>query len=227
MAVPPPCIAPPAQFHMTRKCSKHAPMDPADSKSELRLRALARRAEWCGRRDAASARIAAALLPRLLARRPRVVGAYRALKDEIDPAPVVAALREAGAEIALPAVERRGAPLVFRRHREGDPLRRSRFGVEEPVPDAPVLRPELLLVPLLAFDREGHRLGFGAGYYDRTLAALRETGDLFAVGLAFSAQEVPALPHEAHDMTLDLIATEEGLLRPHGAVSPAACEGTD
>ena len=201
-------------------------MDPVESKSALRSRALARRAERRDERDAVSLRIAEVLLPVLLARRPGVVGAYRAMADEIDPSPVVAALRREGVEIALPVVERPRAPLVFRRFRPGDPLRRSAFGVEEPLADAPALRPDILLVPLLAFDRSGHRLGFGAGYYDRSIAALRGAGELFAVGLAFAAQEVPALPREPHDMALDLVATEEGLVRPHGMGSAAACEGT-
>ncbi|MFQ5346930.1 MAG: 5-formyltetrahydrofolate cyclo-ligase [Rhodothalassiaceae bacterium] len=192
-------------------------MEPSDRKPEMRERARARRAGLCADREAASARIATFLLPELLRRRPRVVGAYRALADEIDPAPIVAALRKAGVTIALPAVERRHAPLVFRHHREGDPLRRSAFGIAEPVEGAPVLRPDMLLVPLLAFDREGFRLGFGAGYYDRTIAALRAAGDLFTVGLAFAAQEVTALPHEPHDMTLDLVATETGLVWPRCA----------
>ncbi len=201
-------------------------MDPADGKSELRRRAQAIRASLRKCRDIASAQVVTHLLPELRARRPRIVGAYRALDDEIDPVPLVEVLRQEGMEVALPAVERRRAPLVFRRYRPGDRLRRSAFGIEEPVSGAPALRPEVLLVPLLAFDRDGHRLGFGAGYYDRTIAALRAAGDLFAVGLAYAAQEVPALPREPHDMALDLIATEEGLIRPHGPAPSTVPGGT-
>lgn len=189
-------------------------MDIAADKAALRARMIGLRRGLARTRDAVSARLGALLLAEMTDMPAGAVGGYAALADEVDPAPVLAALRAAGREIALPAVERRGAPLVFRRWRPGDAMRAGAFGIAEPLAGAPELVPGLLLVPLLAFDDAGYRLGYGGGYYDRTIAALRARGPLLAVGLAFAAQRVASLPREAHDMPLDLIATEAGLLRP-------------
>lgn len=185
-------------------------------KQALRVQAVERRRALVDERDAASARLGVQLLAELDTTPGRVVAGYAALAEEIDPAPLMEALRAAGCDIALPAVERRAAPLVFRRWRAGDPCRAGAFGIIEPLADAPELVPDLLLVPLLAFDDAGYRLGYGGGYYDRTLARLREGGAPLAIGLAFAAQRVASLPREAHDMPLDLIATEAGILRPQG-----------
>jgi 5-formyltetrahydrofolate cyclo-ligase len=122
-------------------------------------------------------------------------------------------LLAAGWDCALPAVPAPGAALAFRRWRPDHDLVAGGYGIPEPPPSAPPLRPAALLVPLLAFDRAGHRLGQGAGHYDRTLAELRAAGPLLALGLAFAVQEEPALPAEPHDQRLDWIVTEAGALK--------------
>jgi 5-formyltetrahydrofolate cyclo-ligase len=108
----------------------------------------------------------------------------------------------------LPVVIAKNEPLLFRLWRPGMPLEVGRFGTLHPPNDSPLLTPDLVLVPLLAFDRHGDRLGYGGGYYDRTLAALRIERSSRAVGLAYAAQELPELPHQPHDQRLDWIVTE-------------------
>jgi 5-formyltetrahydrofolate cyclo-ligase len=185
--------------------------DPAELKARLRAEARGRRdAAAAGggpRVEAANARLLMALDPL-----PRVLSAYRPMGAELDPGEAVAALTARGSTLVLP-VARKGRPLEFRRWRAGEPLRRSAFGVEEPEAGE-ALDPEALIVPLLAFDRRGFRLGYGGGFYDRTLAALRARGAVRAVGFAFAAQEVASLPAEPHDARLDLIVTEAETLRP-------------
>jgi 5-formyltetrahydrofolate cyclo-ligase len=141
----------------------------------------------------------------------RVVALYKALGAELDPRPLGEALRKAGWSLALPAVEAPDAPLVFRAWNPGEPLAKDLTGLAAPLPSAPVVRPDLVIVPLLAFDRRGDRLGQGGGHYDRTLAALRgEPSPPAFVGLAYSGQERGDLPREPHDQPLDGILTEAG-----------------
>jgi 5-formyltetrahydrofolate cyclo-ligase len=153
-------------------------------------------------------------------RRPAAVSGYWAIGDEIDVRPALRMLAARGLAVALPVMAGASAPLTFRRWVPGDRLRHRMWGIEEPLPDAPVVRPDLLLVPLLAFDARGGRLGYGGGYYDRTLALLRSDGGspVFACGVAFAAQEVPEVPCEPKDMRLDAVITENGLrlFRPAG-----------
>lgn len=137
-----------------------------------------------------------------------VIAGYGAFKDEIDPGPILRNFCARGHVCALPAVEQAGAPLRFRRWRPEDALGHGSLGEPAPSPELPLVEPDLLLVPLLAFDRAGYRLGYGGGYYDRTLAKLRAERQIIAVGLAFAAQEVPAVPHEPHDQRLDWVVTE-------------------
>lgn len=143
-----------------------------------------------------------------------VVAGYVAFRSEIDPAPLLAGLAAAGARLALPRTPPRGssAPLAFHLWTPGDPLARSGFGVLEPPVDAPAATPDLVLAPLLGFDRLGRRLGYGQGHYDRTLAALRAHRATRFIGLAYAAQEVDALPEEVHDVRLDAVLTERGLI---------------
>ena len=126
----------------------------------------------------------------------------------------MARLAAGGCLLALPCTPRRGSEggLVFRLLREGDVARPGGFGVHEPPQDAPAVTPDLVLVPLLAFDRTGARLGYGAGHYDRTLPALAARPGFRAVGLAYAAQEVERLPAEPHDHPLDGIATERAYI---------------
>jgi 5-formyltetrahydrofolate cyclo-ligase len=139
-----------------------------------------------------------------------IVGAYAALPSEIDPLPLLHRLAEAGHAIALPAVETAAAPLVFRHWHPGDPLVPGPFGTSYPRDAARRLDPDVLIVPLVAFDSEGYRLGRGGGFYDRTIEDLRRRAPLVVVGCAFAGQEVAGLPHASHDQRLDWIVTENG-----------------
>lgn len=170
-----------------------------------RLRALRRR---LAAEAPDAAQRAADLLP--LARLPKfsIFSGYQALGSEMDARPLMARLAETGAKAALPVAAHRDAPLAFRRLRPGDDLAPDAFGIPAPPPSAPLVIPELVIAPLLAFDRRGHRLGQGAGHYDRTLANLRAARGVFVLGLAYSGQEVDEVPAEAHDQRLDAILTE-------------------
>ena len=130
------------------------------------------------------------------------------LKTEIDPLPLMQRLAEAGAQLALPVVAGRGKPLIMRAWQWGEPLIEGVWGIGEPKPEAAELEPDILLVPLLAFDRAGHRIGYGAGYYDMTLAKLRDLKPVTAIGIAFAAQEVDLVPTTPRDARLDFVLTE-------------------
>ena len=143
---------------------------------------------------------------------PTVAALYSAVGSEIDPRPLADWLRHEGARLALPVVIRRDAPLLFREAVEGLPAFDA-LGLPVPPPHVVTLRPELILLPLLGFDRTGARLGQGGGYYDRTLAALRAEGPpVCAIGLAFAGQEVPHIPTDASDQRLDGVLTETDYL---------------
>jgi len=185
---------------------------PADLKPALRREALRIRREQTQRQGAAAAQAIAAGSARLEVVAGTVVGGYWPLPGEIDARPLLAALAGRGAVLALPEVTAADAPLRFRAWGPGDPLEPGPHHTFHPPATAPERRPSLLLVPMLAFDAKGFRLGFGGGYYDRTLAALRQTGGVTAVGLAYAAQRLPALPVEPWDQALDAILTEEGLV---------------
>jgi 5-formyltetrahydrofolate cyclo-ligase len=180
-------------------------------KAELRGEARARRrALWRAGRGAAE-RAAANLPPDVLAG----IGAaslYSPMRDELDCGPLVRRLGQAGVRILLPVVVGPAQPLEFREWTKA-PLVPDGAGVLAPPPAAASARPDLVVVPLLAWDARGHRLGYGGGYYDRTLAALRAEGPVLAVGLAFEGQRMDDLPHEPHDQKLDAILTEIGYSR--------------
>ena len=197
-----------------------AARDVQDAKRRLRMTARAARATAAAADRAAGSMAAEAVSERLLAavdpQPGTVVSAYWPMGDEIDPRPLMEALHRRGLRLALPAIRAAGAPLDFRAWAPGDPVVPAGFGTRQPAATAPLLVPDLLLVPLLAFDDAGYRLGYGGGFYDRSLALLRAVGDILAVGLAFAAQQVPAVPREATDQPLDLVVTEAGTLRPGG-----------
>ncbi len=142
-----------------------------------------------------------------------IVAGYAAFGGEIDPLPLLEALHAKGHPLALPAVEKRAAPLVFRAWKPGDALERHRFGMAEPAADSPRCDPDMLLVPLLAFDGEGNRLGYGGGFYDRTIPTQRKRKPLRAVGVAFASQRVARVPAGIHDQRLDWVATDREVLR--------------
>ena len=182
-------------------------------KPALRARALARRSETSIETAAAyAAHLAAEGLALVLRLRPAIVAAYFPLAGEPSTLPLLENLANAGVKTALPVTERRGTRLVFRLWRPGEPTLQGKMAIEEPLPAAPEAAPDLLFVPLAAFDRAGHRIGYGAGFYDRSLAGLRANKPICAVGVAYASQEFPEVPHEEHDESLDYVLTERELI---------------
>jgi 5-formyltetrahydrofolate cyclo-ligase len=139
--------------------------------------------------------------------------AYWPLEDEFDPRPLFMELHRRGHPIGLPVIVGKGQPLLFRRWTPDIALVRGSFRVMTPPPESPEVIPQVLLVPLLAFDRAGYRLGYGGGFYDRTIAKLRAAGDVLAVGVTLAALEVPAVPRDDTDEPLDWIVTEQEAIR--------------
>ncbi|MHA7871395.1 MAG: 5-formyltetrahydrofolate cyclo-ligase [Hyphococcus sp.] len=142
-----------------------------------------------------------------------IVALYYPIKDELDTEPLAAALFERGAAVALPVVTGKNQPLAFRAYKPGDDLIDGAYGEMIPAASAPQAAPTIVVAPLLAFTRSGARLGYGGGYYDRTLAVLRDSGDVLAVGYGFGAQEVDAIPLSPLDQPMDWIVTERGAIR--------------
>jgi 5-formyltetrahydrofolate cyclo-ligase len=137
---------------------------------------------------------------------------YYALGSELNPSPLIRKLARTGALFAMPAAEALDAPLAFRSWDPRDTPVADLFGVPSPPPSAPEMHPDLIVCPLLAFDRKGGRLGQGGGHYDRTIANLRAMKSVFVLGLAYAGQEVDHLPTEPHDQRLDAILTETGYI---------------
>ncbi len=186
---------------------------PADTRKQaLRAAARSKRAELASGAEKAAERLRDLALAALPWPAEACVSAYWPMGDELDPRPLCAALARRGHALALPVMQGAGKALKFRRWRPGDPLRPAAFGTHEPLPRQPEVEPDVLLVPLLAFDRRGYRLGYGGGFYDRTLAALRARRSVLAVGLAYSGQEVAAVPCDGHDQALDFVATEREIV---------------
>ena len=178
------------------------------TKAALREAAVARRdALPADVRQAAAEAIAARPFPLVIASG-AIVSGFMPLRSEINPLPLLQKLGEAGASLALPAIVGRSKPLIMRAWQFGAPLDRGQWGIREPKPEAPEVDPDIVLVPLLAFDRAGHRIGYGAGYYDMTIARLRAIKPVTAVGIAFAAQEIAAVPATPRDARLDLVLTE-------------------
>lgn len=146
-----------------------------------------------------------------------VVSGFFAIRDEINPLPLLLKLYLAGSRLALPAMLGKGKPLLMRAWSPGDPLATTTWGIQEPLGDAVVLDPDVLLVPLLAFDHRGYRLGYGGGFYDRTLTQLRAKKAVVAVGLGYCEQRVDAVPHESYDQRLDWVLTPSGPVKCSGS----------
>jgi 5-formyltetrahydrofolate cyclo-ligase len=181
-------------------------------KTELRHAALARRdALAADLRAQAAETIAARAFPVVVAPG-MVVSGYSPMRSELNPVPLMRRLADAGAQLALPVVRGRGKPLVMRAWRFGVPLVSGVWGIREPAPDAPEVFPDVMLVPLAAFDRSGQRIGYGAGYYDMTIARIRAMKNVTAIGLAFAAQEIARVPAADHDAPLDLVLTEREII---------------
>ena len=185
-------------------------MPATKSKAELRASALAKR-EAIGdtKRSKAAQALAKRGLPIEIA--PGViVSGYSPIRNEIDPVPLMQKLASQGARLALPTVTARGKSLIFRAWSPGDRLTLGMLGIPEPSPAAAEIVPDIMLVPLAAFDRIGHRIGYGAGHYDHTFAHLRRVKAVTGIGLAFAAQEIEAVPALPHDVRLDFVLTESG-----------------
>jgi 5-formyltetrahydrofolate cyclo-ligase len=181
-------------------------------KSELRKAALERReALPAAERQAAAETIAARPFP-VPIKLGVIMSGFMPLKSEISPLPLLRKLADAGATLALPVVAGRGKPLIMRSYAFGQALDEGQWGIREPKPDAPEVDPDILIVPLAAFDRNGHRIGYGAGYYDMTINRLRSIKPVVAVGISYAAQEIPEVPATARDARLDLVLTEQGVI---------------
>lgn len=146
-------------------------------------------------------------------RPPGIVSAYYPMEGEIWPLALMGALRARGHSLALPVMQGKTDPLLFRAWAPGDDLIPGVWGIRQPAPSKPVVLPDVLLVPLLAFDRQGNRLGYGGGYFDRTLRDLRRRKTILAVGLGLDELEVDAVPHLDYDERLDWILTPSGSWR--------------
>jgi 5-formyltetrahydrofolate cyclo-ligase len=181
-------------------------------KTQIRRDAVTRRdALPAVERAAAAATIAARPLP-VAVPSGAIVSGFSPLKSEINPVPLMRAFAAAGARLALPVVAGRGKPLIMRAWNFGEPLASGVWGIREPPESAPEVFPDILIVPMLAFDRSGHRIGYGAGYYDMTIARLRGMKPVFALGIAYAAQEIAEIPTTPRDAALDLVLTEREMI---------------
>jgi 5-formyltetrahydrofolate cyclo-ligase len=185
---------------------------PAEAKAILRREAIARRDALPVEERAQAGEIIAARPFPVAVAAGTIVSGFTAMKSEINPMPLMRKLADAGAGLALPVVAGKGKPLIMRAWSFGEPLGSGVWGIREPKPQAAEVEPDILIVPLLAFDRRGHRIGYGAGYYDMTIAALRAKKRILAVGIAYAAQEVPAVPTTPGDARLDLVLTENEVI---------------
>jgi 5-formyltetrahydrofolate cyclo-ligase len=188
----------------------------ANLKDDFRRGALAQRdALGVEARADAAKTIAAVSLPVELPRGAIVAG-YSPINSELDPFPLMQALAGKGAVLALPVVIARDHALIFRVWEPDEGLVRGPFGIFQPSSDADEVDPDIVLVPLAAFDRAGHRIGYGRGYYDRTLQDLRAVKKITVIGVAFAVQEIEIVPRLPHDEQLDCVLTERELIDLRG-----------
>lgn len=188
------------------------PVDTVDAidkaKAALRTASLGRRQRLSDREAVASRGVLDNFIAGIDMPPGGVVSGYLPINGEIDVRPLLGVLAARGHPVALPVVTARRQPLVFRAWADGAPLEDGPFGTRHPEGAAATVAPDVLVMPLLAFDRSGGRLGYGGGYYDLTLAALRQAKTVLAVGVAFSEQEVPDVPCDADDQPLDWVITD-------------------
>jgi 5-formyltetrahydrofolate cyclo-ligase len=177
----------------------------AEQKAILRGHMKEIRSEAAARDPDAGERLAGRFPIKLFERYGPVVAGYLAIGEELDPAPLLARLAKQGARIVLPRVETDGA-MTFRDAAHVT-LEKGPFGLTQPSAGAEIVRPNLVLTPLLAFDARGRRLGYGKGHYDRAIAALRSTGRVFYLGLAYAQQQIDVIPIDRHDLLLDWVET--------------------
>jgi 5-formyltetrahydrofolate cyclo-ligase len=188
------------------------PDDIVAGKRALRVAAIARRQGLTAiERAEAARRLASIGLPLPSLDAGSAIAGFASLPEELDVVPLLERLHGAGHRICLPVMQGKAKPLAFRAWAPGDVMDVKLWGIREPNPDQPELEPDVLLVPLLAFDRHGWRLGYGGGFYDRTLRAHRTRNPITAIGVGFADQEVDAVPHLDYDERLDGVLTPEGL----------------
>jgi 5-formyltetrahydrofolate cyclo-ligase len=188
----------------------------ADQKSALRQAALSRRdAMSAAERQLGAEAIAGRAFPVQIPPG-AVVSGFMPMKTEINPLPLMKRLAAAGASLALPIVEGRGKPLTMRAWTFGAPLEAGVWGIRQPPATAPEVFPDILLVPLATFDRRGYRIGYGAGYYDMTIARLRAMKPVMTIGVAFATQECAAVPVDPWDERLAFVLTEREVIVTDG-----------
>jgi 5-formyltetrahydrofolate cyclo-ligase len=183
-------------------------LNPDTDKSSLRIAAIERRAALSVEQRAAAAQAMAAQEFPVAIKPGAIVSGYWPIRAELDPLPLMRQLEAQGAQLALPVIMGRDEPLIFRAWNADAQLLRGQFGIMEPSPQSPAVLPDIVLVPLAAFDRLGHRIGYGAGHYDRTFEVLQAAKPITAIGVAFAVQEIDAVPAEPHDVQLDYVLTE-------------------
>ena len=185
-----------------------------EQKTTLRKTMMARRESISDdARKAAAIAVAKHGLPVAITSGPAMVSSYWAIGAELDPGHLERRLKAEGHVICLPAIQGKTEPMKFHTWAKGEPLRERKWGIMEPLPTAPEAEPDVMLVPMLAFDVHGWRLGYGGGYYDRTIAALRARKAVVLVGFAYDEQRVDAVPHLDYDERLDFVLTPSGILR--------------
>jgi 5-formyltetrahydrofolate cyclo-ligase len=180
-----------------------------DPKATLRRQMLSRRKTVHAEKGAAASQAVARRVVEEFLAAGKCVAGYWPIGDELDPRPALEAVIGAGGAAALPVVAGQGQVLLFRQWNRGDPLESGPFGTAHPTPRAEAVTPDVLLLPLIAYDKTGHRLGYGAGYYDRTVQALRDRHAIVVIGLAYDEQEIDAVPAGSHDQRLDAIITDK------------------
>jgi 5-formyltetrahydrofolate cyclo-ligase len=181
-------------------------------KSQLRAEAFARRDSLSADERAAAAEVIAARPFPVVVAAGLIVSGFSPMKTEINPLPLMRKAVQLGAGLALPAIVGRGKPLAMRTYAFGDELARGQWGIREPKHDATEVAPDILIVPIAAFDRAGHRIGYGAGYYDMTINALRAKKKVVAMGIAFAVQETASIPATERDARLDFVLTEREII---------------
>jgi 5-formyltetrahydrofolate cyclo-ligase len=195
--------------------SKNASVDPADEKQVLRRSAAKIRKRLFGQQAQADMALAAhadALLDQFGR---GIYAAYLPIRSELSPLPLIARLADLSIQTAMPITPAPGNPLDFRLWARGDKLDDGPYDTKQPAVNAPVCQPDVILAPMLAFDSACWRLGYGGGFYDRSIGGLRQAGHkVVAIGIAFAGQQVDRVPTGPYDMALDAVLTPDGLLMP-------------
>lgn len=205
----------------------HAPSDPVDAKAALRKKAAQQRAALAASDPDAAERLAvqAGIIAALAdggQDQAGIVAAYLPIRSELSPLPLVAALVAAGLTTAMPVTPEPGHPLLFRAWAPGDDLADGPYNTKQPLMSAAAVIPTVILAPMLAFDGGGWRLGYGGGFYDRTIGALRAAGrHVCALGIAYDGQHVAEVPTGPYDMRLDGVLTPSGLRSATAGSSPS------